>query len=346
MPLPVLVSSLASQTRPGFLSLPTIFTCLAVYAAHLIARGPRTSRDRDLHDRLFVVTGIFDSAIALAVVEELARRGARVIGIAHPKHFEGITVEGDKGKLPEGSSVVEILLESIRTRSKNKEVFLEPVDISSPHSIREFCGKLIKSENRLDGLVFCHEYRSVGSFLSRGHGSSQKRRRTEWEIQEETNRQIGSLATFYMTTLFLPSLLAAPTDRDIRIVNVVNPFYAAALSDASHAHFTQSLTSKGSGKRDLQPSVGKKASTLVKEGIRSLRMIVFMRHLQTVLNALPAAPVPNANQVPAQSLPFQNDKTMNKGSSSNISVSSVNPGISLSDTVHPLLGQSWIGMIL
>jgi len=33
---------------------------------------------------------------------------------------------------------------------------------------------------------------------------------------------------FLLTTLLLPALLVAPVERDIRIINIVNPFYAAA----------------------------------------------------------------------------------------------------------------------
>jgi len=241
------------------------------------------------------------------------------------------------GETQPGESLVEVLLDGIRTRSKNKEVFLEPVDISSPHSLRDFCGKLIKGENRVDGLVFCHEYRSLGSFFSRG--ASSKKGNDDLE-QEETTRRIGSLATFYITTLCLPSLLSAPPDRDIRIVNIVNPFYAAALSGTSFGHFTQTLLPKAKQDRN-------KTSNTVKEGIRSLRMIVFMRHLQTVLNALPSAPVPNADETPIPSMSFPEEESgKRKGSTSNISVCSVNPGISLSDTVQPLLEPSWMGMIL
>ena len=60
---------------------------------------------------------------------------------------------------------------------------------------------------------------------------------------EKEKRFSGSLSTFLITTFVLPTLLVAPSERDIRIINVINPFHAAAeekeeekiLSDSSRA---------------------------------------------------------------------------------------------------------------
>jgi len=265
-------------------------------------------------------------------VEELAKRGARVIGLSDPRHILDLSPQ-TKDNTEKEKSLLEMLLDGVRTRSKNKEVFLEAVDMSSPRSIREFCGKMIKSEKRVDGLVFCHEYRSVGSFFSR---NSKKRVSSE----EDNIRQTRSLATFYMTTLFLPSLLAAPAERDIRIVNVVNPFYAAALSKVSFLHFSESL---GSSKQRRTSII--KAGSMIKEGIRSLRMIVFMKHLQTVLDALPSAPVPGVDERLSPPVPASVPEAR-RHPTSNISVTTINPGISLSDTVQPLLEPTTLGLIL
>jgi hypothetical protein len=125
-----------------------------------------------------------------------------------------------------------------------------------------------------------------------------------------------------LTTLILPSLLRASSDRDIRIVSVVNPVYAAAVPVFSPT--------------SLAPS--KKLSLFAKEGYRSLRAIIIARHLQRIFNALtsgsdkhtPArtAPDPDADEIIPPSLLY-------KGS--NIISVAVSPGFTIAETVAPLL---------
>jgi hypothetical protein len=134
-------------------------------------------------------------------------------------------------------------------------------------------------------------------------------------------------------TRLLPALLVAPVERDIRIINVVNPFYAAAA-------------------RSFFPSLAvphEKSSVFLKEGQRSLRMVVLTRHLQRVLDALPSAPVPPTSEG-TSAVPVVNPKLQR----SNIVAIAVSPGISRSDTIAPLLDadqsifskNSTFGMIL
>ncbi|KAG6382113.1 hypothetical protein JVT61DRAFT_756 [Boletus reticuloceps] len=129
-----------------------------------------------------------------------------------------------------------------------------------------------------------------------------------------TRRRASSLATFLIITLLLPILLVAPVERDIRIINVVNPFYAAASLAYS-----------------ITEVVSPTAPLFKQEGRRSLETIIFMRHLQRVLDALPSG-----GQVP------KTDKTTvhvvsDKVQKSNIVAVSVCPGISRGDTIATLL---------
>ena len=82
-------------------------------------------------------------------------------------------------------------------------------------------------------------------------------------------RNRASMATFLLTTLILPSLLRAPSDRDIRFINVVNPLYAAAIPSFNLAQDAESSS-----------------SVFAKEGYRSLRSIIFGKYFQRVLDAL------------------------------------------------------------
>jgi hypothetical protein len=147
-------------------------------------------------------------------------------------------------------------------------------------------------------------------------------------------RTNGAIATFHMVTLLLPALLVAPTERDIRIVSVVNPFYAAGVpgfkADEPFAEDSDSTI----------PNIklnATKLPILVQEGRRALRTAILMRHLQRVLDALP-----NRSQVPATDNAAQTSIPVVSGSQqrSNIVAVAVSPGYSQSDTVAHILGAS------
>ncbi|KAF7367623.1 hypothetical protein MSAN_00825800 [Mycena sanguinolenta] len=72
---------------------------------------------------------------------------------------------------------------------------------------------------RLDALVCAHEYAGAGGLGLFASGQREL---------EQRERDEASLASFLLITLFLPSLLTAPVERDIRIVDVVNRWCAAA----------------------------------------------------------------------------------------------------------------------
>jgi len=131
---------------------------------------------------------------------------------------------------------------------------------AAPQETARGTSKPRKPENRLDGIVFAHEHEHIGSLLLTKSTS----------VKDEKERQTRSLATFLITTLLLPILLVAPAERDIRIVNVINPFYAAAVTNFSPT--TESLPQK--------PSI------LLQAGRRSLQMAILTRHLQRSLDSM------------------------------------------------------------
>ncbi|KAJ3874962.1 hypothetical protein F5051DRAFT_442840 [Lentinula edodes] len=97
---------------------------------------------------------------------------------------------------------------------------------------------------------------------------------------------IATISASFLLTLLLPFLLTAPTERDIRIINAVNRFYAAASAPSFSSAFYDSLTS------DKPPPPN---STSLTEGTRSLRTVILIRHLQRILDALPAAQNPKTD---------------------------------------------------
>lgn len=127
-------------------------------------------------------------------------------------------------------------------------------------------------------------------------------------------RQTRSLATFLITTLLLPVLLVAPAERDIRIVNVINPFYAAAVTNFS----------------PTTASLPEKPSILLQEGRRSLQMAILTRHLQRILDSMPQS----------SQTPKVDDEVVNvvhsKFQRSNVVAVAVSPGITKTDTIARL----------
>lgn len=182
--------------------------------------------------------------------------------------------------------------------------------------MRYFCTKFLTGkEHRLDAIIFAHEHKSIGS---------PARLSTTSVSQDQKERDSTSLATFLITTLLLPALLVAPAERDIRIINVVNPFYAAAAGLLFSPSFSFGSSSSSN-------------SLFLREGHRSLRSTILTRHLQRVLDALPhASQVPKtedrSSTVPVVSSKFQK---------SNIIAVSVSPGIGRVDTVSSLLNADW-----
>jgi NAD(P)-dependent dehydrogenase (short-subunit alcohol dehydrogenase family) len=283
--------------------ITTVVVGLLVIRA--FAQGRTTNRERDLHARVILVTVRFLSFVisfsqqaqggftpfGLTLIQSLAERGAHIIALS---------------SLPINSTRVEVLINLLRSTTNNEQIFAEECDLTSPGSIHAFCTRFLTGhDQRLDAILFAHEYQHIGSIFS-SHKSS----------QDEGDRTAASLATFLIITLLLPALLVAPVERDIRIINVVNPFYAAAAHSFSPA-FSMSRP---------------KLSTFLQEGRRSLRLVVLTRHLQRVLDALPSAQVHSTSDA-TSIVPVVSQKTQR----SNIVAISVSPGISRSDTAAPLL---------
>lgn len=244
--------------------------------------------------------------MGITLITELARRGAQVIAV-----------------VPDLSNpVVLSLIDAVRYTTGNELVYAEACDLTSPDAITTFCRRFVKSSGgglnseppRLDAIVFAHEYLHIGAFRASVAEQARERRR----------RREGRLATFYLTTLLLPVLLTAPEDRDVRFVNVVSPFYGAAVPSFDPSSSQAPAT----------------ASVWIEEGKRSLQSILFTRHFQRVLDALPAP------AIQTQTSTGRPSRTGVKGDGaeavavkrpSNVIAVAVSPGISRWDTIAPFL---------
>ncbi|OCH89403.1 hypothetical protein OBBRIDRAFT_794269 [Obba rivulosa] len=303
MVLPVAYAAVSSILPPQYW-LRVGVTAVVLSVVHAFARGPNTDRERNLHARIIIVTGGF-TPVGLALITALASRGAHIIALS---------------SYPLDHAYPSVLIPLLRSATNNENIYAEYADFSNAASVRDFCTRFLTgSEQRLDGLVLGHEYHGIGSLFGLGRSKDSK-------VTAEEKRETASLATFLIITLLLPALLVAPTERDIRIVNVVNPFYAAAIPT-----FASDL---------LTPPDAASASVFYLEGRRALRSIILTRHLQRVLDSLP-------NRAPSNSDKNGASTASQKGASgsqstvrvapSNIVATSVSPGISRKDTIAPLL---------
>ncbi|KAG7448722.1 uncharacterized protein BT62DRAFT_946346 [Guyanagaster necrorhizus] len=270
---------------------------------HAFSQGRTTNRDRDLHARTVLVTGGFTS-LGLTLIQALAQRGAHVIALTSD---------------PVESAEVTILIGLLRTSTSNENIYAEQCDLSSPSSIHAFCTRFMAGQDqRLDALLFAHEYQHLGSFGFLSPATA--------ELQKE--RETRSLATFLLITLLLPALLVAPVERDIRIINIVNRFYAAAANKSFSVPFSYSVSTPPNPQNSI----------FLAEGTRALKTCILTRHIQRVLDALPSAQVPKTD-VNSSSIPVIDAKTQK----SNIVTVSVSPGISRVDTIAPLFHADWTG---
>ncbi|KAG8754260.1 hypothetical protein FRC14_005241 [Serendipita sp. 396] len=275
-----IANSFLEKYVPTKYYLPIAVGTLSIYITKAWFSGRKTTRERDLHGRTVLLTGA-TSSLGFTLLTALAKRGAQIIAV-----------------VPDTSDpTLMSMIDLVRFTTDNELIYAEQCDMSSPNAIKEFCAQLIKSSGgglqseppRLDAVVFAHEYTHIGALNATA--SEQNR--------EHTLRREGRLATFFWTTLLLPVLLTAPEDRDIRFINIVSPFYAAAVPS-----FSPNVSQK---EGSSSPRSGKGTSVWLEEGKRSLEAILHTRHLQRILDALPAPSI-RADSTPQRSTGQDHDR--------------------------------------
>ncbi|KAF9531909.1 hypothetical protein CPB83DRAFT_848013 [Crepidotus variabilis] len=278
-----------------------IIGLLAAYVLRTVAQGRKTNRERDLHARVVLMTGAF-TPLGLTILQSLAQQGAHIIALCQE---------------PVDSTHITLLIDILRTTTSNEQIYAEECDLKSPTSIRAFCTKFLTGkEQRLDAIIFGHEHRHIGSPWPFSNATIDR---------DQKERDSGSLASFLITTLLLPALLVAPVERDIRIINVVNPFYAAAGGLPFSPSFSYEIPAAQAN------------SLFLREGQRSLRTIVLTRHIQRVLDALPTSSQIPKTEEGSSAVPIVSSKHQK----SNITSVSVSPGIGRVDTISSFLSADW-----
>lgn len=196
MPLNIIGSVLMNGTQ-GIPYVDTIKKVLPVVggigAVKWFFTGTVNTWERNLHGKVIIMTG-GTSGIGAQVADELARKGAQLILLVRPSSW---------------SWAVEFV-EDMRDRTGNMLIHVEPMDLGSLHSVRQFATKWLdnKPPRRLDMIICC-----AGEALPPGAARS-----ATAVDGVESQLQINYLAHYHLLTLLSPALRVQPPDRDVRVV--------------------------------------------------------------------------------------------------------------------------------
>jgi hypothetical protein len=258
----------------------------------------------DLHGRVVLVASGAFTPLGVVTISALAHRGAQIIALT-----------------PDISSpdVVQ-LVHLIRDSTQSELVYAEQCDIASLESISAFAAlwnagdkKQQHGIRRLDSLIFLPPSREeVRTLQATGVGRAQ------------AIYQLHVLARFHLVNSLLSSLLLLPPEREVRIVSVVSPFYAAGAN-----HFDVLATSTASpSKAKATPTVKTLAegsySALV--GAASLRWYALSIELQRRLDLLAEADPRPRTKLAGIDLSSARPTAATPHTHSNIAVLNVCPG--------------------
>lgn len=157
------------------------------------SRGSSNTWERNLHGKVYIVTGATTQGMGTSVVLDMARRGAQLIIICR--------------QIDEWS---EEWCDGLRSQTGNELIYLEQCDISDLYQVRKFATKWLDNSppRRLDGVV-------VMSGDCEPWGLKQKKTSVDGvEIQMATNYA----GVVHLLDLMKPSFKAQPPDRDVRII--------------------------------------------------------------------------------------------------------------------------------
>ncbi|KAF7362866.1 hypothetical protein MVEN_00636400 [Mycena venus] len=133
MVLKILAAAISAfpQLQDTSYTVPAAATLIALLATHRIAQGRATTRERDLHACVVVLTGAF-TPLGLTLLEDLAKRGVHVIALSpYPVESERVATYID-------------LLWSV---TGNENIWAEECDLESPPSIHAFAKRFVLGPN-------------------------------------------------------------------------------------------------------------------------------------------------------------------------------------------------------
>ncbi|CDR41088.1 CYFA0S06e01420g1_1 [Cyberlindnera fabianii] len=195
MPLNIIGSMIMEgpDVLPGWEYIAKYAPPLAVIASlKYYFRGRTNTWERDLHGKVYIVTG-GTSGLGAAVVDDLAARGAQIILLVRSTD-DFWTAE---------------YITDLREKHDNFLIYAEECDLASLYSIRKFATKWLDNmpPRRVDAVVCC-------AAESLPYGKERINSDDGIEIQTAVNYA----GHFHLLTLLAPSLKAQLADRDVRVI--------------------------------------------------------------------------------------------------------------------------------
>lgn len=156
--------------------------------------GASNTFDRNLHGRVFIITG-GTSGMGAQIAFELANKGAQLILLCRSTD-DPWTVD---------------FVDNLREITNNELIYAEKCDLRSLHLVRTFATTFLDNQppRRLDGVICC-----AADCIPRG---SPRQLSVDGVEQQMA---VNYLAHYHLLTLLKPLLHVQPPDRDVRIVLV------------------------------------------------------------------------------------------------------------------------------
>lgn len=196
------------------------------------ARGGSNIWERNLHGRVYILTGATSQGMGTSVALDLANKGAQLIILTRT--------------LDEWSTD---WCNDLRERSGNSLIYMEQCDLSDLLSVRKFATKWLDNSppRRLDGVI------AMSGEMEPWFRNERKSSIDGLELQIATNYA----GIFHLLDLLQPSFKAQPPDRDVRIVittcwwqsmgriNIEDPLWQDQRFDGSLKYFATSKLQLG-----------------------------------------------------------------------------------------------------
>ncbi|UZJ52946.1 hypothetical protein CBS101457_002266 [Exobasidium rhododendri] len=233
----------------------------------------RGVKARDLHGTIVLVVGGFSSQ-GLLVCSQLSSLGAQLILLTP-------TLK---------SSRILQVIHLLRDGTSNPLIYAEECDISNLASVEAFAqkwnqgsGSSGEAARRIDTIIFM-------PLDSTQYSIGDRARKTEEGVESSHAEVLGR---FQLINKLLPTLMLLPPHRDIRVISLVSPWYAAGLDafDASDLNFER-----------IQPN--KKGSRFTPnspwriEGAQALLWLSLSRELQRRIQLMTDADVRPRTKLP------------------------------------------------
>jgi len=201
---------------------------------------PRLAPVRELHGRVFLLaSGGLDTPIGLQLADALARRGAPLIQLVY-------AVQCDLADLRSIDSFVKkweaLLQPGGRRDGPGSEPMLDPRTAKSDGVDASSLQAMSSPARRLDSVIFLPSRSPYSLTCKRSsvrypaQENKASSHNTADAVNDDLEVETGhalALGRLHLILSLVPSLTTLPRERDIRIVNAVGPWYAAATAITS-----------------------------------------------------------------------------------------------------------------